>query len=297
VSVSPAGRAGRPEGFILVATDVTVRWRGEDAVRSRAEEELRQANEQLRQLDQRKTEFMNAIAHELRTPLTPIMMQLEFLKTSPRDPERQQRSFEVLSRSMGRLNALVDQLLDVARLQRGGLPPGRPIDLGAVVEDASEIFSDLAKDAGLSLDIDLDEGLRADADADAITQVVTNLLSNALKFTPRGGRLAVRAFEKEGQCVVRVQDSGVGLTPEQAGRLFAPFIQVHGERRAGGSGLGLFISKGIVERYGGTIWVESDGPGRGTTFTFSLPVSAKAGRAGREREGEGPPGSRRGPSR
>jgi signal transduction histidine kinase len=178
----------------------------------------------------------------------------------------------------------VEQLLDVARFQRGTRRPPSTVDLTTVVEDATEIFSDLAHEAGLSLEVRVDKGLRVEADADGLAQVVTNLLSNALKFTPRGGQLIIRASEEGGECVVSVQDSGLGLTPEQTRRLFDPFVQLHEATHPTGSGLGLFISKGIVEAYGGKLRVESPGPGQGATFSFGFPASAaKAGRAAEPR--------------
>jgi signal transduction histidine kinase len=113
-----------------------------------------------------------------------------------------------------------------------------------------------------------------------IAQVLFNLVSNAVKFTPRGGRIEVRTSLRAGEVVVEVADTGLGLTPEQESRLFQPFSRVHAETHAArGTGLGLYITKGIVEQHGGRLWCHSDGPGLGTTFSFSLPAGAAPRRA------------------
>lgn len=178
---------------------------------------------------------------------------------------------------MERLAALVTDVLDVARLQSGKLRlDRRPVDLDAVVVEAVETFEEAARQAGVALACTLEHGIRLDADPDRLTQILFNLLGNALKFTRAGGRIDVETAWEGDRVVVRVQDTGSGLTGERISRLFHPFGQVHDrdQMTGSGTGLGLYISKGIVEQHGGHMWCESAGPSRGTMFAFTLPASA-----------------------
>lgn len=165
-------------------------------------------------------------------------------------------------------------LLDSSRLQSDRMPlRPKPFDLAALVAEVTESFDPAAKQAGIRLVTTVPPAVACIADADRLTQAATNLLSNALKFTPAGGTVQVNVQPLAAVVRVSVQDNGVGLTPQQAARLFQPFEQVHEAQVAnkGGSGLGLYITRGIVELHGGRIWVESDGPGTGSTFSFEIP--------------------------
>jgi len=255
--------------------------------RSRTEQARREADvhqreiQQLKERDEFRSNFINTAAHELRTPLTPIKLQLHVLKTV-RGGElsaEQHRSLQILDRNVDRLSQLVQDVLDGARLQAGRLQLNmRPVDLNALVKEAIESFQEPARQAGLSLEYELGSTLVVEADANRLTQVMFNLLSNAVKYTPEGGHLRVETGKAGDRVFVRVRDTGAGLTDEQISRLFKPFSQVHDTMQVStpGTGLGLYISRGIVELHGGRIWVESPGPRQGSVFAFELAASKAA---------------------
>lgn len=263
---------GQPARVVSVR-DVTVERAAEEARQRALQVDMEVAR--LREMDHFKGEFINAAAHELNTPLTPIKLELHVLKASMAGaPESQRRSIELVDRNINRLGTLVDDMLDVARLQSGRLRmEPRPCDLSRLVRETCETFAQMAAARQVALSCDADGPLAAMADEKRITQVLYNLLSNALKFTAPGGSVKVVARRDGGVASIEVQDSGVGLSPEQAARLFHPFVQLHREQvMAPGTGLGLYISRGIAERHGGTLACTSPGPGRGATFTLGVPA-------------------------
>jgi len=248
--------------------------------RRRSLKELEVAHERLVELDRLKTRFINTAAHELGTPLTPLKLQLHVLKSQgdAHLTPPQQKAVKVMERNLDRLHLLVQDVLDVARLQnaRLSLHP-QPLDLAELAREALETFEAPAKEAGIALRLEAPaEGgvaLRVNADPHRVTQVFTNLLHNALKFTPAGGAITVTLSREGDGVVTRVSDTGNGLTAEQMAQLFKPFSQVHDTHlQKGGTGLGLYICKGIVEQHGGQAGVESPGPGKGTTFWFRIPA-------------------------
>jgi PAS domain S-box-containing protein len=255
--------------------------------RSLTEEARREADvhqreiQQLKDRDEFRSNFINTAAHELRTPLTPIKLQLHVLKTvrgGELSPE-QHRSLQILDRNVDRLSQLVQDVLDGARLQAGRLQLAmRPVDLNALVKEAIESFQEPARQAGLTLEYELGGNLVVEADANRLTQVMFNLLSNAVKYTPEGGHLRVETGKSGDRVFVRVRDTGTGLSAEQISRLFKPFSQVHDtmQTSAPGTGLGLYISKGIIELHGGRIWAESPGPRLGSVFSFEVAASKAA---------------------
>jgi PAS domain S-box-containing protein len=263
VTISPVRDAsGRIVGASKVARDITERRRSEAA--------LKAANARLEELSHLKNQFLNMIAHELRNPMTPIMLQLQLLRMG--QLPTQARTVDLLERSMGRLNLLVQQLNDVARLETGRLQLQKePIDLVEVVREAVENHVLAAQEQGVALEFAGGDRFMVDSDPQRLMQVIVNLLTNAIKFTPKGGRVFVRAARSGGEALVSVEDTGLGLTADQRQRLFQPFSQVHQIAKSG-SGLGLYISKSIIEANGGRIWVESPGPARGAVFTFALPL-------------------------
>ncbi len=263
------------EGAVIAMRDLTDRLRLEQERQDASEQ--KQELERLRQVDSFKTRFMNMAAHELNTPLTPIKVQMHLLKSRAEEPplETHRRSIHLLDRNFQRLSGLVGDLLDSSRLQSDRMPlRPAPVDLSALLAEVVEGFQPAAKQANLKLSLEAPPGLSAVADPDRITQALTNLLSNATKFTPAGGEVAVQATALDGRVRIAVRDSGIGLSQEQATRLFQPFEQVHESQVAnkGGSGLGLYITRGIVELHGGRIGVSSPGPGKGSTFHFDIPV-------------------------
>lgn len=268
------------EGLLLTAVvrDLTERIQLEEE-RIASMERLQEL-ERLQEMDKFKTEFINMAAHEVFTPLTPIRLQLDLLKREGAGlSEEQRRALEVLDRNVERLQQLVQDVLEVARMQAGRLGiQKQPVDLNRVVLEAMESFEAQARGAGIQLESRLAPDLRAEADPRRITQVLFNLLSNALKYTPAGGKVVIETGREQGGALVRVTDTGIGLRGEDLGRLFRPFTQLPEarQRTRAGTGLGLYISRGIVELHGGRVWVDSPGPGKGSTFAFSLPPEVAA---------------------
>lgn len=260
---------------VAAVRDVTERKKAEAAQRV-ALERLNEI-ERLKEIDQFKTQLLNTASHELNTPITPIRLQLHLLKNTRLGDlsVKHRKAIDVLDRNVERLAILVQDVLDVARLQSGHLKLCRePIDVDTVVREAVEAFEEPARQAEVRLDTDIQGDLWVVGDGHRLTQVLFNLLSNALKFTPAKGDIRVVARKEAGRAVVRVIDTGQGLDELQIRRLFRPFSQVHDTMQTtrAGTGLGLYISKGIIDEHAGMIRCDSDGPGLGATFTFSIPL-------------------------
>lgn len=236
--------------------------------RRRQEAALEEAYGRLREQERFRAQLIHNIGHDLATPLTALRLQLHLLERAlGRPSEAQARSLGTLKRSLGHPERLVEDLLDVARLEAGRLRLApEPLDL-----------AELAAQGDIALRAEPAGPLRVVADAHRIRQVLFNLLSNATKFTPRGGSVLVRAGAEGNEARVRVEDTGRGLNPEQLARLFKPSSRVAEAEGEGtsGTGLGLSISNGLVEAHGGPIWAESPGRGRGAAFTLALPLAAR----------------------
>ena len=269
----------REDGGVVytgILRDTTQRKKAEEATHAATSREAEL--ETLRKMNAFKTQFLNTAAHELNTPLTPLRLQLHLLKAESMGPlnERQTKAIALLDRNVTRLSGLVGEILEVARLQSGRvrLTPS-PVEVDAVVDEVIESFNETAHKVGVGLAFEGTPGLHAYADRNRFTQILFNLVSNALKFTPAGGAVAIDAHETAGFIEVQIRDTGLGLTDEQMARLFQPFSQVHDPMAvtATGTGLGLYICKGLVEAQGGRISVKSGGPGQGSTFSFTLPVA------------------------
>lgn len=249
--------------------------------RRRSEAELKAAYAQLQEVDRARIQFINTAAHELGTPLTPIKIQVEMVKnrlTAGAEPQ-QRKSVEILERNVDRLSHLVKDLLDSARLQTGQLKvTAQPADLALEATRAVEAYGQIADKAGIDLHFDGGVALPVAADVRRLGQVLDNLLSNAVKFTPVGGTIQVTAHREGDWAKVIVRDSGIGIRPELVAKLFLPFSQVHDTMQITqpGTGLGLYISKGIVEALGGMIGCESAGVGQGTAFWFALRMKPDA---------------------
>lgn len=231
----------------------------------------------IKELDRHKTEFVNAVSHELRTPLTAILGYVEFLEEQVGGPltEAQIEYVREILRGVRRLERLVDDLLDFARIEAGTFslnlaPTQLERHLSAIVSS----FRPLALANGIQLTTAIPAHLPiAAVDAHRIEQVQSNLLHNALKFTPSGGTVSVRACAEDGTIRVEVVDTGIGIAEEDLPKLFRRFSQLPSGGAKGGTGLGLAISKAIVEAHGGRIGVEST-PGKGSTFWFTLPAKS-----------------------
>jgi signal transduction histidine kinase len=234
-----------------------------------------QLYERLRDQDRRKDEFLATLAHELRNPLAPIRTGLHILRMTS-DPEMAAKSRDVMERQLGHLVRLVDDLLDVSRITRGKVTLTRQrLDLREVVDHAVELARPLIDANGHTLVLAVpDEALFVDGDATRLAQVLANLLTNAAKYTPPGGRLALEVEPQPDTLVVRVRDNGIGIPPEMLGRVFDMFTQVdHSiDRAQGGLGIGLTLVRRLVALHGGTVEVTSPGVGKGSTFTVRLPA-------------------------
>lgn len=259
---------GAVRRVIGVAVDITERVH--------LEEQLRSQYERLKELDRLKSNFVNAVTHELRTPLTSIMGYAEFLEDEIGGSlaEPQHEFVRQIQRGSRRLEYLLNDLLDFARIEAGTFRLRlATADLGVKVREIVESLRPQAEEGGIQLQVELpDTPLELHMDAQRIGQVLINLIGNALKFTPPGGRITVRA-RPEGEFVrCEVSDTGIGIAREDVPKLFQRFSQLEsGLRQGKGAGLGLSISKALVEAHGGRIGVEST-LGQGSTFWFTLPV-------------------------
>lgn len=255
--------------------------RTERAIIERRRQQEQVEIERLRELDRFKTSFINAAAHELNTPLTPLRLQVHMLQRLGRseDAEGRERALRIVGRNVDRLSLLVQDMLDVARLQSGRLPLQRAsVDVAALVRDATETYQAPAEAKRVAFLVDGPPHLAAMVDGKRVSQILYNLVSNAVKYAPTGSTVTVRYFGDERQVTLQVEDRGVGFTPAQRDRMFVPFSQVHsGPEAQPGTGLGLYISRGLAERHGGTLDGASAGPGQGSTFTCVLPNEAPSG--------------------
>jgi len=219
--------------------------------------------------------FTSAIAHELKTPLTSIIVGAELLSEELQGgvPEPQQRLAENIVRSAHSLETNLDELLDITKMRSLVEVQLSPLNIRGLIEQVTEYLKPIAERKEQSLIVDLPHFLPSvNADARRLEQVLRNLLMNAVKFTPPGGRINLRASKQGGSLVVEIQDSGIGIAKETQAGLFEPYYRGEADRELfPGVGLGLALSKQIVELHGGKIWVDSQ-PGKGSTFAFSLPL-------------------------
>lgn len=245
----------------------------------RATAELTAANAQLKTLDQMKDDFMSSVTHELRTPLTSIRALSELMRDMPDMEEEQRAEFlRIIVSESERLGRLVNQVLDMAKIESGHAEwTLGEVDLGAVIRDAAIAAGELIRGRGAALTLDLPERVPLlHADRDRLTQVITNLLSNAAKFVPSaGGRVDVRLRQEENDLVVEIADNGPGVAPEDRETIFEKFRQGGGANgRPPGTGLGLPISREIVEHFGGRLELGTHAGTSGACFRVRLPVRA-----------------------
>jgi PAS domain S-box-containing protein len=253
----------------------------EQRVRERTAE-LESAYERLKELDHLKSNFVNSVTHELRTPLTSIVGYTEFLEDEiGGSVTPMQREFvSQIERGARRLEYLLNDLLDFARLEAGTFTLKlEPASFAAKVREVVESLKPQVEEARLSLEVSLPEDpLTLWMDPQRISQVLINLIGNAIKFTPPGGRIQVRARVEQARLRCEVEDTGPGIAPEDLPRLFQRFRQLEaGVTMGKGTGLGLSISKALVEAHGGTIGVYSE-LGKGSTFWFELPLNPETER-------------------
>jgi signal transduction histidine kinase len=246
--------------------------------------QLAEQNERLRQLDALKDEFISLVSHELRTPLTSIRGYVELLGDDAGLSDEQRRFLGIVDRNAGRLLDLVSDLLFLAQVDAGRMTFDlRPVDLEAIVLDCVESSLPAAAAKGVDLRADTERVADVEGDPARLAQVLDNLVSNAIKFTPDGGRVDVRLVRAGGSAVLEVQDTGHGLAEDEQAHLFERFFRSSraAEDAIPGTGLGLAIAKTIVERQGGRIALESS-VDAGTTVRVELPLSPRALRRSRE---------------
>jgi signal transduction histidine kinase len=257
--------AGAIEGIAVVVFEVS------ELVRARREAES---------ASRAKDEFLAMLGHELRNPLAPMLTALQLMRL--RGDSALERERVVIERQTRHLVRLVDDLLDVSRIARGKIDLRlEPLDLADIVAKAIEMASPLLEERGHALEVDVARGLVVDGDPARLAQVAANLLTNAAKYTEKGGRVWLHAAAADGRAVLTVRDSGIGISPEMLPRVFDMFTQERQalDRTQGGLGLGLTIVRNFTALHGGTVEARSDGRNRGSEFIVRLPLAA--GRAER----------------
>ncbi|HEY2158426.1 MAG TPA: PAS domain S-box protein, partial [Isosphaeraceae bacterium] len=274
---------GRPVRMVGVGLDVTGR--------KQAERDLQAAKDAADAANLAKDQFLAVLSHELRTPLTPVLAAVSAMLDDPATPEDYRSVLQMVRRNVDLEGRLIEDLLDVTRISSGKLRlETRAVDAHELLYQALEICMVDIRDKGLHLAVDLDATARhVEADTARLQQVYWNLIKNGVKFTPAGGSLSIRTRDDEGgRLVVEVADSGQGIDPETLPRIFNAFEQGDAAitRRFGGLGLGLAISRSLVELHGGRLTASSDGRERGSTFRVEMaavsapPESAADGRVG-----------------
>ncbi len=269
---------GRPTGAVAAFLDVTDRKRGEEDLKA-ARQAAEQAQAAAEAASHAKDQFIAVLSHELRTPLTPVLAAASALGRSNPPPDVREH-LEMIQRNVELEARLIDDLLDVARIERGQYALSkRTVELCKILRDAIEVCAPEMAAQKLDLSADIPEGPQVmEGDPARLEQVFWNLLNNAIKFTPSGGRISVRCRREGGDGVVEVADTGRGIAPDVLPHLLHAFQR--GDRppggKIGGLGLGLSISKAIVELHGGGLSAYSDGVGKGATFVVRLPLSAGA---------------------
>ena len=270
------GKDGIVRGISTIARDVSDRRAAENE-RETLLDELGRQNERLRELDRMKDDFVASVSHELRTPLTSIRGYLELVREDTSLGEEQQRMLGIVERNADRLLGLVTDLLFIAEVDAGKLTIERnPVELADVAAESVETAGPRARAAGIKLQLDAEQELVVAGDHSRLAQVLDNLISNAIKFTPVGGRVDVRVFRADGAAVIEVSDTGVGIPEEDRPHLFERFYRADSATAAAvqGTGLGLAIVGAITESHGGTVAVQS-GEREGATFVVRLPLSVR----------------------
>ena len=266
--IEERGRAVRMVGVVM---DISERKRTNDALRLQAE--------QLAEADRRKDEFLAVLGHELRNPLAPIQNALDLLALEPGEPANIERTRSLMTRQVRHLVRLVDDLLDVSRIRSGKIALVKSrVELAALVRSAVELSTPVIEARRHQLEVDLPpHPVWLDADPTRVPQLLANLLNNAAKYTVDGGRIWLMAGADDGEIVVKVRDTGIGMTPEALAQVFELFAQGDGAQHTvqGGLGVGLSLARSLAELHGGTLRAHSDGPGKGTEFELRLPCATR----------------------
>ena len=272
LAVVDLGTALRILEFLIVSALVIAL----NSARLRAQRHAEAAHAEADRANRAKDDFLAMVSHDLRAPLSAILGWTQIMRSSDFGREACERGATVIERNAAAQRQLIDDLMDVARITSGTLMiEARPVHLREVISSAVESIRPTAEAKGLSLEAALGaEAAVVSGDAGRIGQIVMNLLSNAVKFTPEGGRVSVRLDAGDSKARLVVSDTGVGIKPEFLPHVFERFRQSDetGRLRRAGLGLGLAIVRHLVELHGGTVRAESEGEGRGATFTVILPL-------------------------
>lgn len=257
----------------ILFTDITAR--------KRAEENLRQVAADLSEANRRKTEFLATLAHELRNPLAPMRTGLDLMRMSGRSAQPGGKVLDMMDRQLRQMVHLIDDLMDVSRINSGKIVLKKEcVDLKDIVAGAVETVLPAIEAAHHRMTVDLPAGaMMVDADPTRLSQILGNLLTNAVKYTPNGGAVTLSARQDADGVHIAVADTGVGIPDTEQARVFEMFSQVSRSmgRAQGGLGIGLSLVKSLVEMHGGSVGVSSEGAGRGTVFTVTLPLSGDCG--------------------
>jgi len=240
--------------------------------------ELEKKTEELKKLDQLKSEFVSAISHELRTPLAAIKESVMLILdgTAGKPSPAQSRFLEIARRNIDRLTDLINDLLDISKIDTGKLQLKKSkCDINVLINKTLEQLKSLVSDNKLILNQVLAKDLpKVECDQGRIIQVITNLVGNAIKFTPSGGKIRIISKKRDTKFIeISVTDTGIGIDKKDISKLFTRFRQLDSSltRKVGGTGLGLAICREIIQMHGGKIWAKSE-VGKGSVFVFTLPV-------------------------
>lgn len=241
--------------------------------------EIQKANRELQKANRFKDHFLAMVSHDLRTPLTSILGWVDIIERQGSNQQTVQRGISTIKRNAHLQTHLINDLLDVTRIAAGCLELNlQPTDVRGLVTTARERFQPTAVERQIALDISLDDHLaNVRADPDRLARVLDNLISNALKFTPEGGRVVLQVERRADHLLISITDSGDGIAPEALPHVFDEFYQGTGDKKRQGVGLGLAIVKHIVNAHGGVVEAKSEGCGKGSTFTVMLPCEARPG--------------------
>ncbi len=277
---------GKKLGIQVLQRDITEHKLMEQEIQNK-NEQLKMQNKELEKVSRAKSDFLARMSHELRTPLNVIMGFSELMldQVPGEINEEQRQCLDDVLTSSRHLLGLINEVLDLSKVEAGKVEVRvKDIALSELVESVTSAMTAVLSQRKQSLDVDLDRGLPlVYADEARLRQVFFNLLSNASKFTPDGGKIRIEALRKDGFCQVTVSDNGIGIKKEDLKQIFEPFYQADNPvtRERKGTGLGLTLVKEIVEMHGGQIWVESE-YGKGSDFIFTLPLVAGEGTGAEE---------------
>jgi PAS domain S-box-containing protein len=261
------------ERILAIVHDITKR--------RRREQELRDAKEAAEASDRAKSTFLANMSHELRTPLNSVIGLSQVLREAYFGPltDKQREYVDTIAAAGQHLLDLINDILDLSKIEAGRLDLHlEPVEIVALARASLDIIRQRAIEQALELPFEAPpelEGLTIQADRTKLRQVLYNLLANAAKFTPEGGRITLSVRRREEELVLCVRDTGIGIEPAQQAHIFEPFFQVEGplQRKTTGTGLGMGVARQLVELHGGRIWLESAGKGQGSSFSFTLPIT------------------------